>query len=271
MKGKTKWLASLSGMIGMLLAGSVSPAGGPMLRPTPSKEFLDQDFATVSQRAALPAGLISDGGFELGTPNPVWSESSTNFGTPLCDINSCASDFSHSGAWWAWFGGITAPESGALSQDFTIPTGTAYAELEFYVAPWVCDPDSPEDFLKIAIDGIEIWSVFADSPLCGQGDPSYLLRRVDITPWADGIAHTLELFAEIFSPTGGLSDFFVDDVSIVGDATSAPVVRSFVRLGDSPGVPNPALCGGPSDYGRIIVDGAAGTLYICSRSGWVGK
>ncbi|MCA9871967.1 MAG: hypothetical protein KC487_16495, partial [Anaerolineae bacterium] len=32
------------------------------------------------------ANVVADGGFEAGTPNPYWSEASTNFGTPICDV-----------------------------------------------------------------------------------------------------------------------------------------------------------------------------------------
>ena len=31
--------------------------------------------------------LIVDGSFEAGIPNPNWTETSTNFGTPLCDAS----------------------------------------------------------------------------------------------------------------------------------------------------------------------------------------
>src|SRR5690606_32233640 len=55
--------------------------------------------------------IVFDGSFEEGSPNPVWEEASTNFGTPLCAVGSCGSNpafVPHTGDWWAWFGGIDA-------------------------------------------------------------------------------------------------------------------------------------------------------------------
>ena len=60
-------------------------------------------------------GAIVDGGFEAGTPNPYWTESSTNFGTPICSFPGCGgANQAHTGDWWAWFGGATSYEASSL-------------------------------------------------------------------------------------------------------------------------------------------------------------
>ena len=73
------------------------------------------------------AQIVADGGFELGSPSPVWDESSTNFGSPICNTMQCGTFFGKpfEGDWWAWFGGSPVLESGMLSQEVTIATGTA--------------------------------------------------------------------------------------------------------------------------------------------------
>ena len=57
--------------------------------------------------------LIQDGSFEAGSPNPFWTESSTNFLTPLCTLADCGDGLGtagpRTGLVWAWFGGVDGP------------------------------------------------------------------------------------------------------------------------------------------------------------------
>ncbi len=62
----------------------------------------DITFTTVGACATL-----ADGSFEGGTPNASWTETSINFGTPLCTVEVCDGAGPRTGAWWAWFGGIS--------------------------------------------------------------------------------------------------------------------------------------------------------------------
>ena len=77
--------------------------------------------------------IVGDGSFETGTPNASWEEFSTNFGTPLCDAvcGLGGGTGPRTGAWWAWFGGTTAAETGIITQSVTIPSGSA--ELTFWL------------------------------------------------------------------------------------------------------------------------------------------
>ena len=78
--------------------------------------------------------LVQDGGFEAGSPNPSWSEGSTNFGSPLCGVAGCGvggGTGPHSGTWWVWFGGTQSAEDGFVEQSVTIPSGSA--ELAFWL------------------------------------------------------------------------------------------------------------------------------------------
>ena len=86
-----------------------------------------QTNATVAQATPfnpLAPVPIADPGFEAGPFGGVWTESSTNFGTPICDVGGCGTGTGtgpNSGSFWVWFGGIGAFEEASVSQSVTIP------------------------------------------------------------------------------------------------------------------------------------------------------
>ncbi len=162
---------------------------------------------------------VQDPGFEGGTPNADWAEASTNFGTPLCTVAACgtgAGTGPNTGDWWAWFGGISAFEDGSVSQNVVIPSGAN--TLTFWLEQIVCD--SPADFLEVLIDGNQVFLTDGASPLCGV--LGYAQQSVDISGFADGGVHSLEFHSTIFANNGGGSNFFVDDVSILGCPKPCP-------------------------------------------------
>jgi len=182
--------------------------------------------AEVSGDLADPSGnntaTLSNGGtegvqdpsFEAGTPNPFWTEASTNFGTPICDVPTCGTGTGtgpRTGNFWAWFGGIGAFEEGSVSQDVVLAPGVT--EMTFWVETIVCD--TAADFMEVLIDGNQVYVIDGSSPLCGQ--LGYTQQAVDISAFADGGTHTLEFHSIVNGP--GTTNFFVDDVSI----PSAPV------------------------------------------------
>lgn len=165
---------------------------------------------------AMAANIVADPGFEGGTPNAAWTEASTNFGTPLCDLGSCGTGGGTgpgAGDWWAWFGGVGgAPETGSVSQSLTIPVGAN--TLEFLLENPASD--STDDFVEARIDGVGVFTYFADGSI-----PLYALQTVDISAFADGAVHTLEFYSETISTNGLPSNFFIDEVNI--DDGVAPV------------------------------------------------
>ena len=186
------------------------PQGGEVDRRGPTQDAPGMD---LSQRAS-DAEIIQDGGFEAGIPNAYWTEYSTNFGTPLCDVNSCGyggGSGPHSGYFWAWFGGITnAQEAGYLEQSITIPSG--YEQLNF----WLEIPSSTTaGYLRVLVDGNELFRVT-------QADASsyatYQSVWVDISAYANGGVHTLR-FDSVTYAGAGPTNFFVDDVAIVRGLT----------------------------------------------------
>lgn len=156
---------------------------------------------------------FQDPGFEAGTPSPVWGETSTNFGTPLCTVSTCGTGTGtgpRTGDWWAWFGGTSAFEEGTVSQDVIIPPSAG--NLEFWLEAIVCS--SPGDFLEVTIDGTQVFYVDGTWSQCGV--LGYSQQSVDVSAFADGGNHTVVFHSVINNPGEGVTNFFVDDVSLSG-------------------------------------------------------
>ena len=173
----------------------------------------------------VTGGIVADGSFEAGTPNPSWNESSTNFGTPLCD-GSCLGPPAHTGSWYVWFGGTSAAEIGSVDQDVTIPAGTA--ELSFWLLMGV-NPGA-SGFMEVSLDNTIVFSV-TEADVGGFG--AYAQVTVDVSAFADGNTYNLEFYAE--KPDGPNINFFVDDVAIgAGSAVACDAPDDIPWLSVSP-------------------------------------
>jgi hypothetical protein len=189
--------------------------------------------------------LIVDGGFEAGFPNPGWPvQTSTNFGTPICDVPSCTTGGGASpprtGAFWAWFGGIAAPaENSTLGQTVTMPGGQTVANLSFFMR--IGTVTSPfTDVLNVRVDGTLVASY--PEPTVAEG--AYSGKVINLNTFADGAAHSI-LFEYIHPAAGGTGSYVVDDVELntrtptatdgsvaghISDANGAPIAGAVVNL-----------------------------------------
>jgi hypothetical protein len=155
--------------------------------------------------------LLDDGGFELGPFGGAWVESSTTFGTPICDTGSCGfggGTGPRTGVYWSWFGGIAAAEIGTMSQTITIPAGNT-ATLSFWLEIPACDTVGTDTF-SVEIDGVNIYATNNLDPVCDL--LGYVQHSFDVSAYADGGMHTL-LLEGVFNATG-TTNFMVDDVSL---------------------------------------------------------
>ncbi len=154
------------------------------------------------------AQIVADGGFEMGSPNPVWDEFSTNFGSPICSAGTCTDFFGDAfeGDWWAWFGGATMLEIGYLRQEVTIPSGTAM--LTFWL-DITADSGNGVDFLTVSLDQVILFTV--SEAEVGEYHP-WTEITIDISPFADGQSHLLSFDSTVTGPMR--SNFFVDAVGI---------------------------------------------------------
>ena len=189
---------------------------------------------------ATLAQLIVDGGFENGgIPSSNWDpETSTNFGTPLCDNASCGTGGGtappRTGLIWAWFGGAGALETATLGQTVTIPTNVT-ADLTFWLR--IGSVSSPfTDVLNVRVDGALVQAF--PEPAVAEG--AYTLRTINMNAFANGAAHAI-LF-EYIGPTTGVGNFTVDDVELnttpIAVATVAPVSLAVDAAGNGVLQPN---------------------------------
>ncbi len=158
------------------------------------------------------ANVIVDGGFENGgIPSSTWDpETSTNFGTPLCDNASCGTGGGASpprtGLIWAWFGGIPAPETATLGQTVPIANNST-ATLNFWMR--VGTVSSPfTDVLNVRVDGTIVQSF--PEPTVAEG--AYTLRTINLNAFANGANHAI-LF-EYIGPSSGTGSYVIDDVTL---------------------------------------------------------
>ena len=195
--------------------------------------------------------LLQDPGFEAGTPSPYWGEYDLQFGSPLCDINVCPStNYAHTGDWWVWFGGLDTPNSAYVSQTVTIPTGVAV--VTFWLRISTSTPD-PTDFLSVRMDGTEVASILGDA----TGYTDYALVTVPINTYANGAAHTLQLYSDT-AQAGTHVSFFVDDVNL---CATNPTSVSLVAL-DAAAAPAPVW---PFAVAGVVAFGAVFGAYRLVR------
>lgn len=159
------------------------------------------------------AQLIVDGGFETGgIPNTFWNpETSTNFGTPLCDVPSCGTGGGASpprtGAFWLWFGGIPAAETATLGQTVSFPAGDTIKNLSFFMR--IGTVSAPfTDVVNVRVDG----TIVASFPEPAVAEGAYSGKVINLNAFADGVSHAI-LF-EYIGTTTGTSSYVIDDVEL---------------------------------------------------------
>lgn len=149
--------------------------------------------------------MVQDGSFEAGTPNPAWTESSTNYGSPLCD-GGCNGQGGTDGEWYVWFGGSASFEEASIEQDLLIPSTATTLDFDSWVA--TCNANSPDDYLRVLVDDTEIYAVNPCETASG-----YERQSIDISTYADDQMHTIRFEALDASPNeAAASNFFIDNV-----------------------------------------------------------
>lgn len=205
---------------------TLTPTPVPTLTPTPTPATTPTPTptpATTPTPTPTPAGptptpspgcldRIADGNFESGTPWGAWTvQTSTNFGTPLCNVAGCGtggpppSAGPFNGVNWAWFGGAPAAEDATLGQTFQVPAAGP-ATLSFEM--WIGSVSFPfTDTLTVKVDGNVVQS-FTEPNAAEAG---YSLRVIPLNFAAAG-AHTV-LFT-YHGATANVASFSVDNVTL---------------------------------------------------------
>jgi len=202
-----------------------SPAGAPDCCPVPTMSGDDELIiggAAATQNTDGDLEVIGATGASM-----VWTSTSTNFGSVLCDTGSCGAGAGsvnygvapNSAAWLAWFGGAGgALEIGTLETDVIISTCDGGAvDFSFAYENSLCG--SAADFIELQVDGTVLWSDDADPATCGvMGAP--MLVTVDLSAFADGASHNI-LFTATTGSDGESSNFTVDNVILATTGCNA--------------------------------------------------
>jgi len=157
---------------------------------------------------------VLDGGFELGTPWTAWTfQSSLASGSPICDLATCSA------------GSVRGPKTGSnwinfshpdgiyfqiaeVGQTVTIPFGAVSASLSFHL--WISEVGGVRtDTLEVLVDS----TVVATYTEPGLADPVYLLRTIDLNPFANGLPHAI-IFRYTGQLLGGIAAFQVDNIVV---------------------------------------------------------
>jgi uncharacterized repeat protein (TIGR02543 family)/uncharacterized repeat protein (TIGR01451 family) len=199
----------------------------------------------ASATLTLPASnfMVQDGGFELGAAATPWTQTSSNFTTPLCSTTSCGGGGAvHSGQWFAWFGGTTKAETGTLTQARTIATGPK--KLEFFLW-WASAPSATATF-KVFMDGTPILSLTGATS--GPYNAGWTRVGIDVSSYADGNSHALK-FEQTNAAGTGLTNIFLDDIALTPlapdytvtfDSNGGSVISSqVVAYGATAAIPTP--------------------------------
>jgi hypothetical protein len=214
--------------------------------PPPSPTATPTATATATPIAS-PCGnpnTIADPTFEAGTPWSNWTvQTSTNFGTPLCNTAACGASggSAYAGDNWAWFGGANVPETATLGQSVPIMAGGS-ATLSFVM--WKRLTSGPtSDVLNVRVDGTIVQSY----PEGGQSEYDYSLRTIDLSAFADGGSHLI-LFEYIGSTTG-MSSYLVDNVTLTTGTCPTPTPSPTLTPSPTPSptaTPTPTVTPTPS-------------------------
>ena len=183
---------------------------------TDPENSLANNTSTVSNGTS-GGNAVVDGGFEAGVAGAAWAATSTNFGTPVCDVTGCGNGTGtgpRTGTFWTWFGGAPAntAESGSMQQSVVVPNGST--AITFWVEFPICA--NTTDFVRLTIDGTEVWRADGTSALCGV--IGYSQVSVPLAGFANGAAHAVR-FESTTSGVPGGSNFFIDDVEIAAPPT----------------------------------------------------
>jgi hypothetical protein len=227
---------------------SVRITEGPSPTPTPPASPTPTPTPIPTPCDGSP-NLLADSTFETGTPWPAWTvQTSTNFGTPLCDTATCGTGGTappYAGSNWAWFGGASAAETATLGQNVSIMAG-GQATLSFEMR--IGAMSFPlTDVLNVRVDGTIVQSY----PEPGSAETAYSLRTIDLSAFADGGSHNI-LFEYVGSTTGS-SSYAVDNITLTNifgcptptpsptvTPTATPTPTATVTVTPSPTIPLPS-------------------------------
>jgi hypothetical protein len=247
---------------GSVFAQTDTPADNPLAKKFP-ENGVRTPIPTFDVEALAPSGnLIQDPGFEASYGSSAyWSQSSWNFGTPLCILSVCGNGGGtakpRSGAVWAWFGGAPVTEAATVWQMVTLPQ-QCHLTLQFYF--WIgaaASGSGVDDYFEIVTAGATVFSANATQI---ASYPKYKLVTVDLSPYANGSSYGLNLNSYT---TDQLVTFNVDDLSLTTDGNctiSGNVGVPGATLSYTDGTPKSVVSNINGDYSITVPTLWSGTV-----------
>lgn len=169
--------------------------------------------------SCTPIQLLQDPSFEASLGGGVWSSTSTNYGTAMCNLTGCGNGGGtagpRTGDIWAWFGGASDnAETATATQSVVIPSGSPRF-LNFGLRVGAIGG------VGAKLETLVGSTVVATFPEPAAAEAAYTMRSVDISAHATGGAAQAVTFR--YTTAAGVesnSNFNVDDVTI--DCAAAP-------------------------------------------------
>jgi uncharacterized repeat protein (TIGR01451 family) len=165
----------------------------------------DQNLADNTDSVEINGSLnlLGDPSFEAGLPNPVWEGNSPtqNPGNPHIIF---APGFGRTGDRF-----LHLAERASAEQMITEIPASHEATLRLHAWSFTVGA-SPEDAVRILVDGTEVAAVH-------NGDPAYTAGYApvvaDVSAWADGASHEIQILSDFNNPPLN-TQFLVDDFSL---------------------------------------------------------
>lgn len=160
---------------------------------------------------------IADTSFEVtGGGGSDWQDTSTSFGTVLCQLSTCGNCggqcVARTGNFYVWFGGITTTELGWVRQTFNVASA-GIGELNFWLK--IPNAGNAADSIVAQIDGNQVWFKLGNDTVGFEN----AYRKVEVNLGNLSIGnHTLTFRSR--SGTGVSYNALVDDVSLVVGGTA---------------------------------------------------
>jgi hypothetical protein len=169
---------------------------------------------------------VQDGGFEAGAVPTFWTQSSTNFGTPICSTALCGDGggtaAARTGTYWTWLGGAEAVRNASVQQSVTLAPGITH--LRFYL--WIgARSGNATDVMRVLLDGVPVFTATEATP----GYDAYTLVDLDVSSFATGGSHVLRFESTTSGPE--ITSFNVDDVSLTSCPVGATVISGELNHG----------------------------------------
>ncbi len=179
---------------------------------------------TITQSGALTeSNLLQNPGFEDGTLNVAWTETSYY---QIINRAPCfsmgAAECAHGGEWIAWLGGYNSAED-VLYQAVTIPSSAISATLQFWYAIDTWDYlDYPYDTLSVLVYNGQWHTVLQLSNL----DWSYDWTQTDKIDLSAFIGQSITIAYVAISDEAFLTNFYIDDAQLTSGTAVQPAVPS---------------------------------------------